>query len=113
MTEIGHEYEDVSKFQQVGGEYEDVFNFQHGAGSNQLEVSGGEYAVIANLAVETTLPTSPIQSPSVSQSSHLPQASQTVAGSSNDDFDLTECVAYETTVHAPSPASISRPLNSN
>ena len=76
MIEMGdHEYEEVSKFQQPsGGEYEMV---------------GGPSAGYENrAAIMATKQTSPPPPPP-------PQPSQ------QEDFEVTECIAYSTTTHGP------------
>ena len=152
MMELGHEYEDISKFQQgcvanphsMSEDY-DYVSDSHSKGMVNPQEVDEEYAVIANTTVEqyesisaksqpttqcTDLQLSPASKSShlpsipkpasasqlpllVSESSHPPQAPGTEAKSSSDTFEFTECVAYETTVHAPPPASISSPLYSN
>ena len=122
MMELGHEYEDVSKFQQRG-----VVNPQQRGVVSPPE-GGGEYEVIENTAVKhvSTAPTKsqdpPTQStdtvpppPSASQPSQPPPASQTEDKSSKDEFEFTECIAYETHTHAPPTATPTEgdPLYSN
>ena len=100
MMEMGHEYEDVSKFQQRG-----VVSPPEG---------GWEYEVVENTAVKhvSTAPTKPQDPPTqptdtapppppASQPSQPPPASQTEDKSSKDEFEFTECIAYETHTHAP------------
>ena len=118
MMEMGHEYEDVSKFPQKGvanlhnrsEDYDYVSNIQ-ARGVANLQKVGEEYAVIPNttedIPAKSQLRTqcTDLQLSPASQSSHHPPASKTEAESSNDDFEFTECVAYKTTVRAPPPAS--------
>ena len=116
MMEMGHEYEDVSKFQQRG-----VVNPQQRGGVSPPE-GGGEYEVVENTA-DKRVPTAPIMSqdpptqptdtappppasqasqpPPASQPSQPPPASQTEDKSSKNEFEFTECIAYETHTHAP------------
>ena len=107
MMEMGHEYEDVSKFQQRG-----VVNPQQRGVVSPPE-GGGEYEVVENTADkhESTAPTKsqdpPTQPtdtaplpPPASQPSQPPPASQTEDKSSKDEFKFTECIAYETHTHA-------------
>ena len=77
---MGHEYEEVSKFQRaVGGEYEII-----GAPS---QTTGSE-----SKAVIKTEPSPP-----------TPQPSQ----ATENDIEFTECVAYITTTHSRPPQSTS------
>ena len=122
MMEMGHEYEDVSKFQKRG-----VVNPQQRGVVSPPE-GGGEYEVIENTAVKhvSTAPTKsqdpPTQPtdtapppPPASQPSQPPPASQTEDKSSKNEFEITECIAYETHTHAPPTATPTEgdPLYSN
>ena len=122
MMEMGHEYEDVSKFQQRG-----VVNSQQRGGIS-LPEGGGEYEVIENTAVkhvstapiDHVRPTQPTDTvpppPPASQSSQPPPSSQTEDKiNSKDEFEFTECIAYETHTHAPPTATPTEgvPLYSN
>ncbi len=85
MMEMGHEYEEVSKFQQaVGGEYEII-----GAPS---QTTGS----VSKAAIKTeSLPPTPLTPPT-------PQPSQVTKAAGND-IEFTECVAYSTTTHSRPP----------
>ncbi len=83
MMEMGHEYEEVSKFQRaVGGEYEII-----GAPS---QTTGSESKAV--IKTEPSPPTPP----------HTPQPSQATKAAGND-IEFTECVAYSTTTHSRPP----------
>ncbi len=88
MIEMGdHEYEEVSKFQQSsGGEY---------------EVPSAGYENRA--AIMDTKHTSPPP----------PQPSQQGTVGAGDDFEVTECIAYSTTTHAPPNTTSGDPLYAN
>ena len=90
MMEMGHEYEEVSKFQQaVDGEYEII-----GAPS-QTTGSEGKAPIKTELSPPTPQPTPP-----------TPQPSQATKPAGND-IEFTECVAYSTTTHIRPPQSTS------
>ncbi len=94
MMEMGHEYEEVSKFQQtVGGEYEII-----GAPS---QTTGSESKAV--IKTEPSPPTPPTPQPS--------QATK-VAG---NDIEFTECAAYSTTTHSrpPQPTTLKYPLDAD
>ena len=79
---MGHEYEEVSKFQRaIGGEYEII-----GAPS---QTTGSESKAPADQPINTepSLPT-------------LPSQATKTAG---NDIEFTECVAYSTTTHSRPP----------
>ena len=79
---MGHEYEEVSKFQRVvDGEYEII-----GASS---QTTGSESKT--PIKMELSLPTPP-----------TPQSSQATKVAGND-IEFTECVAYSTTTHSHPP----------
>ena len=87
MMEMGHEYEEVSKFQRaVGGEYEII-----GSPSQTTDSESK-----APTKTESSPPTPPIPQPS--------QATE----SARNDIEFTECVAYSTTTHScpPQPTSL-------
>ena len=87
MIEMGHEYEEVSKFQQaVGGEYDIIGAPSHTTGSESK----------TPVKTESLLPTPP-----------TPQPSQVTKPDGND-IEFTECVAYNTTTHSrpPQPTSL-------
>ncbi len=87
MIEMGHEYEEVSKFQQaVGGEYEII-----GAPSQTTDSEDK-----APMKTEPSPPTPP-----------TPQPTQATKAAGND-IEFTECVAYITTTHSrpPQPTSL-------
>ncbi len=84
IMEMGHEYEEVSKFQRaVGGEYEII-----GAPS---QTTGSESKT--PIKTEPSPPTPP-----------TPQ----VTKPAGNDIEFTECVAYSTTTHSrpPQPTSL-------
>ncbi len=94
MIEMGdHEYEEVSKFQQSsGGEYEVV----------RVPSAGYENRA----AIMDTKHTSPPPPPP-------PQPSQQGTVGAGDDFEVTECIAYSTTTHAPPNTTSGDPLYAN
>ncbi len=90
IMEMGHEYEEVSKFQRaVGGEYEII-----GAPS---QTTGSESKAPADQPINTE-PSPPTSQPS------LPSRATKTAG---NDIEFTECVAYSTTTHSRPPQSTS------
>ena len=85
MMEMGHEYEEVSKFQQaVGGEYEIIRAPSQTTGSESK----------AAIKTESSPPTPPTPP--------TPQPSQVTKAAGND-IEFTECVAYSTTTHSRPP----------
>ena len=90
MIEMGHEYEEVSKFQRaVGGEYEII-----GAPSQTTDSES-----------KTPIKTEPI--PPTQPTQPTPQPSQVTKAAGND-IEFKECVAYSTTTHSrpPQPTSL-------
>ncbi|XP_064386676.1 sushi, von Willebrand factor type A, EGF and pentraxin domain-containing protein 1-like [Halichondria panicea] len=82
MMEMGHEYEEVSKFQRaIGGEYEII-----GAPS---QTTGSESKTL--IKTEPSPPTPP-----------TPQPSQATKPARNDT-EFTECIAYSMTTHSRPP----------
>lgn len=88
MIEMGHEYEDVSKFQKkaIGVEYELV-----GAPSDHEKTV--QYENKEDIMIEQ-------QTDSLSPSSPSEQPSRTT-DAAGEDIDLNECIAYSLTTHAP------------
>ena len=85
MIEMGHEYEEVSKFQRaVAGEYEII-------GAPSQTTCSESKAVIKT---EPSPPTPPTPS--------TLQPSQAIKRARND-IEFTECVAYSTTTHSHPP----------
>lgn len=105
MMEIGHEYEDLSKFQQdtVGGsnEYELV-----GAFSETIE--NNETSIISEQQTDSL-------SPPPRQSSRPTQPSQSLKVG-GEGIELNECIAYSTTTHGrytPPYSEQAEPLYAN
>ena len=97
MVELGgHEYEDVTKYQQEGAEYEVIT-------PDPLHTKHTHPPPLPSQAVETSppphavSPSPPTQSPPTSPVTTASQPG--VQG----DYEFTECVAYKTTSHVRAP----------
>ena len=100
MVELGgHEYEDVTKYQQEGAEYEVIT-------PDPLHTKHTHPPPLPSQAVETSppphavSPSPPTQPPPTSP---ITPASQPGVQGSQGDYELTECVAYKTTSHVRAP----------
>ena len=83
---MGHEYEEVSKFQRV---------------------VGGEYEIIGTCTPSQTTGSESKTPIKIEPSSPTPQPSQATKAAGNN-IKFTECVAYSTTTHSrpPQPTSL-------